>query len=99
MLKKRKVIWEERQKGKVLRIPNVEILWCFLLFSYNLLYKQAHKKNPQNPRITTVKTKVSWMIHFDWPPVKTHQSEMISQLLKVICQGLGIFKDLRHLPS
>lgn len=44
MLKKRKVIWEERQKGKALWFPNVEILWGFLLFSHNLLYKHEQKK-------------------------------------------------------
>lgn len=93
MLKKRKVIWEERRKGKALWFPNVEILWGFLLFSHNLLYKHEQKK-----KITTVKTKVPWMIHFDWPPVKAHWPEMISQLLKVIYQGLGIFKDLGNLP-
>lgn len=43
MLKKRKVIWEERQKGKALRFPNVEMLWGLLLFSQNLLYKHEKK--------------------------------------------------------
>lgn len=84
MLKKRKVIWEERQKGKALRFPNVEMLWGLLLFSHNLLYK--HEK-----KITIVKTKVPWTIHFDWPPVKAHWPEMISQLLKVIYSKFGNF--------
>lgn len=44
MLKKWNVIWEEGQKGKALQFRNVEILWGFLLFGYNRLYKHEHKK-------------------------------------------------------
>lgn len=48
MLKKWNVIWEEGQKGKALQFRNVEILWGFLLFGYNRLYKHEHKKKIYN---------------------------------------------------